>query len=171
MTTTVQIQLSPPKKKIQNKPYIRIYLLFTQIFFPMLLPTNLHCPHPCEAPTTVCSVSPMLALAHSRPLPALLRKVHALLMRTTLTWSRDNFIYWKAFCTVFSNFGLNKLLFMAVCPNISGLTCFISGLTAHLNYLKWLTFPYASDTHMAGQEVLSTCNLLPEDGWKVQTRA
>lgn len=131
----------------------------------MLLPTNLHRLHPWEAPMPVFSVSPLLVLARSRPLPAHLRKEHALLPNEDNSpLEEDNFIYWKAFWTVFSSFGLDKLLFTAVWPNISGLTCFISGLTAHLNYIKWIIFYCASDTWMARRCWALATSSLKTDG-------
>lgn len=106
MTTTVQIQLRPQKTS-KKKPYIRIYFLFAEIFFPMLLPTNSYHPPSCETPMTVCLVSHLPALAHARLLSALLKKVDTLLMRTTLPWSTVSSTE-KPFA-LFSSFRLNKL--------------------------------------------------------------
>lgn len=141
MTATVQIQLSP--QKTTKKPPKKLKQTFCQDWFSVCSSIFSH------VSAHKLAVSSPMASSHGY----LLSEPHATPCSGKATASPPQ----KGKCSPSENtcpvkqspfqllkslfqFGLSKLLLMAVCPNISDLTCFIPGPTAHLNKLNWLIF-------------------------------
>lgn len=92
-------------------------------------------PHPWQAAMTICSVRLLLSLGHGKATASPPQKGKCSPSENTCPVKQSPFHLSKSLF----QFGLSKV-FMAVCPNISGLACFMPGPAAYLNYLNWLIF-------------------------------
>lgn len=140
MTATVQIQLNPQKNTRPTPQSKKLKQTLCQNLFSVCSSIFSH------VSAYKLAVSSPMASSHG----CLLSEPHATPYSCKATASPPKCSPSENTCPVKQSpfhllkslfqFGLSKLLFMAVCPNISDLTCFIPGPTAHLNNQNGLIF-------------------------------